>query len=59
MVKFYTVSELRANASEIVSQILSTGEEVVVTKKGKPVILMRPISEKEFELKGDKKHGKG
>lgn len=59
MVRFITVSELRANASKIVSQILSKRGEVVVTKKGKPAVLIRPVSEGEFELKGVKKHGKG
>ena len=44
------------------TEFATTGEEVTVTKNGKPVVLMRPIEE-EFELKnsmkGDNKHGKG
>lgn len=61
--RFITVSELRAQAPRIVSEIETTREEVVITKNGKPVVLIRPVEEKEFELKtsmkGVKKHGKG
>lgn len=62
--KFITVSELRANATKIVSEIETTREEVIITKNGKPVVLIRPVEEKEFRLeaktsmKGGKKHGK-
>jgi PHD/YefM family antitoxin component YafN of YafNO toxin-antitoxin module len=60
--KFVTVSELRQRATQIVSEIESTREEVTVTKNGKPVVLMRFISEDEFMLKETekevKKHGK-
>ena len=39
--KFITVTELRLRATEVVREIEETREEVVVTKKGKPVVLMR------------------
>ncbi len=59
--RFITVSELRAQAPRIVAEIESTREEVVITKNGKPVVLIRPVEESEFELKtktkGDKKNG--
>ena len=54
--KFITVSELRAKATEIVKQIETTKEEVIVTKNGKPVVLMRLICEKEFQLKQKEVH---
>lgn len=61
--KFVTVSELRLKATQIVSEIETTREEVIVTKNGKPVVLMRHVEEGEFELKpsmkGGKPHGKG
>ena len=61
--KFVTVSELRLKATQIVAEIETTKEEVIVTKLGKPVVLMRPVEAGEFELKtsmkGGKKHGKG
>ncbi len=60
--KFVTVSELRAHAPKIITELESTGKEVVVTKNGKPVALIRPLEEDEFELKtsmkGGSKHGK-
>ena len=55
--RFITVTELRADAPRIIREIESSGEEVIVTKNGKPVVLIRPVSEGEFELKGGK-HGK-
>ena len=63
--KFITVTELKLKATQVVSEIEQTREEVVVTKNGKPVVLLRLISDKEFLLKKEKqkakevkKHGK-
>ena len=60
--RFVTVSELKQRATQIVSEIESTREEVVITKNGKPVVLMRTVDEKEFTLapreKKEAKHGK-
>ncbi len=58
--KFITVSELRLRATQIVSALETTGEEVIVTKNGKPVVLMRTIEAEEFKLEPRKggKHGK-
>jgi len=65
--KFITVSELRNKATQIVAVIEDTGEEVIVTKNGKPVVLMRFITDEVFSLKedgkekgkvGEKKNGK-
>jgi prevent-host-death family protein len=53
--KFITVSELRLQATKIVSRIETTKDQIVVTKKGKPVVLMRPVEEGEFELKTRRK----
>ncbi len=49
--RFKTVTELRLKATRIVQEIEVTGEEVVITKKGKPVVLMRRLGEEEFALK--------
>ncbi|MBI5749539.1 MAG: type II toxin-antitoxin system Phd/YefM family antitoxin [Nitrospinae bacterium] len=61
--RFITVTELKQRATQIVSEIETTREEVIVTKNGRPVVLIRLVEEKEFELKtsmkGGKKHGKG
>jgi len=60
--KFLNVTELRLRATQIVSEIERTGEEIIVTKKGKPVVLMSLVEAKDFQLKknieGGKKHGK-
>ena len=58
--KFITVSELRARATEIVREIENSGEEVIVTKNGRPVVLMKFITDREFALKEkgkERKHG--
>ena len=49
--KFITVTELRANATRIVSEIEAGKEPVAVTKNGKPVVLMQFVTEDAFELK--------
>jgi len=63
--KFVTVSELKNKATQIVTEIENTREEVIVTKNGKPVVLMRFITDEAFSLKenekrkeGEKSHGK-
>jgi PHD/YefM family antitoxin component YafN of YafNO toxin-antitoxin module len=61
--KFITVTELRLRATEVVREIEKTREEVIVTKRGKPVVLMQFTDAGDFILKekgkvGDKKHGK-
>jgi PHD/YefM family antitoxin component YafN of YafNO toxin-antitoxin module len=61
--RFITVSELRQKATQLVREIETTKEEVIITKNGKPVILMQFITDKDFDLKipkkGEVKHGKG
>jgi prevent-host-death family protein len=56
--KFFTVTELNRGATRIVSEIESTKEEVVITKNGKPVVLMRLVSDSDFGTKEIKKRGK-
>ncbi|OGW10890.1 MAG: hypothetical protein A2W77_02140 [Nitrospinae bacterium RIFCSPLOWO2_12_39_16] len=61
--KFITVTELKQRATQIVADIETTREEVIITKNGKPVVLIRPVEAKEFKLdtsmKGGKENGKG
>lgn len=49
--KFITVTELRKKATQIVTEIESRKEEVIITKNGKPVVLMRFITDEAFRLK--------
>jgi PHD/YefM family antitoxin component YafN of YafNO toxin-antitoxin module len=64
--KFYTVTELRQKATQIVTEIEGSREEVIITKNGKPVVLMCFITEEAFSLKEnvkekvkERRHGKG
>jgi len=66
--KVITVSELKLRATQIISEIESTGEEVIITKNGKAVAWIQYFSEDEFNVvrkkiekgkggdKGDKRH---
>ncbi len=53
--KFYTVTEFKAKATGIISEIERTQEEIIVTKNGKPTVLVRLIDEREFQLVPKKK----
>ena len=53
--KFITITELRLKATEIVREIEDTKEEMIVTKKGKPVIMMQFITDEVFSLKDNGK----
>jgi antitoxin (DNA-binding transcriptional repressor) of toxin-antitoxin stability system len=59
--RFVTVTELKQRATQIVSQIRASGEEIVITKNGKPVVLMRNVDEKEIVLMAsmESKQGQG
>lgn len=56
--KFITVSELKNKATQVVTEIEKNREEVIVTKNGKPVVLMRFITDEVFSLKEDEKEKK-
>ncbi len=49
--KFVTITELIRSPTTLIREIETTKEKVVLTKRGKPVVLMLPVSGKEFELK--------
>ena len=57
MARFLTVTELTQRTTEIIREVETTRKEVIITKKGKPVAVICPFSEREFEFKGAK-HGK-
>jgi prevent-host-death family protein len=56
--KFFTVTEFKARATGIISEIEKSQEEVVITKNGKPTVLVRIIEEGEFQLIPKKKGNK-
>ena len=49
--KFITVTELKNRATQIITKITENREEVVITKNGKPVVLIQHITEDIFRLK--------
>ena len=57
--KFITVSELRLRATEVVREIEQTREEVVVTKNGKPVVLMQSTLPMRRSVSNLKRRGGG
>jgi prevent-host-death family protein len=48
--KFITVTELKNRATQIVTEIESSKEEVIVTKNGLPVVVMQLVSDSNFKL---------
>ena len=62
--KFITVTQLKLKATQVVSEIEQTKEQVVVTKNGIPVVVIQLVSDSDFKLiekqkaKEVKKHGK-
>lgn len=48
--KVITVSELKQRATQIISEIESIKEEVIITKNGKAVAWIQYFSEDEFSL---------
>ncbi len=55
--KFITVTELKQRATQIISEVESTHEQVVVTKMGKPVALIQFITDEAFTLATNPKRG--
>lgn len=56
--RFITVTELRLKATKIVHGVEETGEEVIVTRNGRPVVLIRRVEEDELVLKGGRAEGR-
>jgi PHD/YefM family antitoxin component YafN of YafNO toxin-antitoxin module len=49
--KFVSISEAQRKLTHIISEVAETREGVVITKNGKPVVLMRFVAEGEFLLR--------
>ncbi len=56
--KFKTVSELRQQATQIVAEVERTGKQVIITKNGKPVVVIQRVTEEELSLDKPKKKNK-
>jgi len=53
--RFKTVSELRQQATQIVAEVERTGKQVIITKNGKPVVVIQRVTEDEMSLDKPKK----
>jgi len=53
--KFITISELKSNAKKILTEVQRTGKQVVVTLNGKPIVILGPAPEENFEFQAKKK----
>ena len=49
-VKFKTISELKHEAKKILAEVQKTGVQVTITLNGKPIAVISPINEKDFEI---------
>ncbi len=56
--KFVTVSELRQQATQIVAEVERTGKQVIITKNGKPVVVLQRVTEEELSLDKPKIKGR-
>ncbi len=58
--RFATVSQLQREATRIIAEVADGKTEVVITKNGLPVAIIRPFSEKDLAAVPGKegKHGK-
>ena len=53
--KFKTVSELQKESTQIVADVERTGKQVIITKNGKPVVVIQRVSEDDMSLDKPKK----
>jgi prevent-host-death family protein len=53
--RFVTVTELQQRATAIVAEVERTGKQVIITKNGKPVVMIQRVTEEELSLDKPKK----
>ena len=59
--KFRTVTELKQQATAIVAEVVRTKQQIVITKNGRPVAVISPAQESNFDYQEEprKKNHKG
>ena len=50
LLRTMTASEFRAKCLHIMDEVAATGEEVVITKRGKPVAKLRRVSKESLDI---------
>jgi prevent-host-death family protein len=53
--KILTVTELQRQLLEVVREIEKTGKEVVISRNGKPVVIMQRVTEQDLSFDKPKK----
>lgn len=53
--RFITVTELQQRATQVVAEVEKTGKQVIVTKNGKPVVVIQRVTEDDMSLDSPKK----
>jgi prevent-host-death family protein len=53
--KFITISELKHDAKKFLEEVNKTGKKIVVTLNGKPIAVIGPAPEEDFEFQPKKK----
>ena len=56
--RFLTVTELQRKLMEVIREIEKTGKEVIVSRNGKPVVIMQRVTEDELSFDKSKKKSK-
>ena len=54
--KFITVTELQQRATQVVAEVERTGKQAIITKNGKPVVVMQRVTEEDLSLDKPKKN---
>ncbi|HUL00258.1 MAG TPA: type II toxin-antitoxin system prevent-host-death family antitoxin [Nitrospirota bacterium] len=53
--RFLTVTELQRKLMEVIREIEKTGKEVIISRNGKPVVIMQRVSEQDLSFNKPKK----
>lgn len=48
--RFYTIAQFKANASQIVREVNRTGEDALITVHGGPMVVVCPANEDDINL---------
>lgn len=53
--RFLTVTQLQRTLTEVIREIEKSGKEVIVSRNGKPVVIMQRVSEQDLSFDKPKK----
>jgi prevent-host-death family protein len=53
--KFRTVTELKQQATAIVAEVERTKQQIIITKNGRPAVVISPAREEDFSYQEEQK----